>query len=703
MSIRREAGPTAGPSRPGSAVLCWLVVCFLGFGAHEVRARDPAKQESAEEASGLAVEAPLDVSPRNASYRIEAALDVESREIEGRQVLTWRNIQPVATDELCFHLYWNGFRNDHSTWLLADRLRKRSSIKKPGKDDWGFLEVEGARFEGTDRTSLLRYAPPEDNPHDRTVLILPLEHQVEPGETVQVELDWRARVPHTFARTGNRAEYYYIAHWFPKLGVLEPEGWNCHPFHANTEFFSDFGSYDVELTLPSELVVGATGRKVESSDLGNGTTLHRFRQDDVHGFAWTASPQFEVHERRFEAHGLPLVDMRLLLQPEHRSQADRLFDATAATLEHYGRWYGPYPYGHLTIVDPAYQSGTGGMEYPTIFTSGTRLFNPLGIGSPEGVTIHEAGHQFWYGLVANNEFEHAWLDEGLNTFSTARVAEVVYGPRKFSRRYLAPAGTGLRGFLPVLWPRIELSRAVHGNRLGRYLGSTAATADPLGTPSHRYLPTTGTRLSYDKTALMLATLENHLGWDQLQQVLSTFFRRWQYRHPKPDDFFAVFDELVEEDLDPFFDQVYHRSVRFDFAVDSVSSRPVGVHGWVGQGAERVYQTRPSGEDGNGYRTEVVVRRHGGIFPVDVLLVFADGHQVRERWNGAERWKSFVVVHEAKLDHAVVDPDRVLLFDESYTNNSRFLQSPTKLGTAKWASKWMLWLQETLAAFTFFAG
>ena len=98
------------------------------------------------------------------------------------------------------------------------------------------------------------------------------------------------------------------------------------------------------------------------------------------------------------------------------------------------------PYGHITVIDPAWKSGSGGMEYPTLFTAGTRLFNPEGGGRPEGVTIHEAGHQFWYGLVGNNEFEHAWIDEGLNTFSTARVADVEYDAQKFVERYLGSKG-----------------------------------------------------------------------------------------------------------------------------------------------------------------------------------------------------------------------------------------------------------------------
>ena len=142
----------------------------------------------------------------------------------------------------------------------------------------------------------------------------------------------------------------------------------------------------------------------------------------------------------------------LLLQPEHEAQADRHFAATRAVLKYYGEWFGAYPYGHITIVDPAWQSDAGGMEYPTLFTAGTRWLAPRGATQPEGVTIHEAGHQFWYGVVATNEFEHAWMDEGLNTFATARTIAEVFEPNYLVKRYFG-------GFIPWTFRDVPLSRA----------------------------------------------------------------------------------------------------------------------------------------------------------------------------------------------------------------------------------------------------
>ncbi len=650
------------------------------------------------------------LSPGNAGYTIEVRLDPEQRMLHGSQRLRWTNLQEQPTDELPFHLYWNAWRNDRSSWMLEDRIRGRSDHgDEIDREDWGWIEVAAMRLAGSDGAVVdleTRFESPDDgNPADRTVLVARLPAPVGPGETVIVEAEWSARVPQTFARTGVRGDFYFIAHWFPKLGVFEAGGWNCHQYHAATEYYSDYGAYDVAMTVPSGWVLGATGRETDRRDNGDGTTTHRYLQQDVHAFTWTTSPDYLVAEQTFEAAGLPSVEMRLLYQPEHSGQTDRHFAATRHALELYGTWYGAYPYGHVTVVDPAWGAGAGGMEYPTLFTCGTRLFNPLGGGSPEGVTIHEAGHQFWYGLVGNNEFEHAWIDEGLNTFSTLRVQFERYGKSFYVKRYFRPPGTESRGFLPVAFRQLEIDPWL--NRLGRYRPD--ATSDAEARPTWRYYPSSAGNITYSKTALWLVTLERWLGWSTLRDILSTFFERWRFRHPGPDDFVAVANEVSGRDLGPFFDQAYRGSEAFDYEVSSVASFPTPVEGWEEVTGEMVYREgadESALDDSAGetvYRSEVVVRRNGGaVFPVDVLLVFEDGSQVRRQWDGRYRWRLFVEERPSKLAWAEVDPDRVLALDLYPSNNSRRLKSSARLPAIKWASKWLIWFQDLLLGYGFFA-
>ena len=417
---------------------CFVLVTLAPDTVHRIATGGPGPSLSAQVPPAAAPRAPSEAaapgtmdpprSPRNANYSIDAHLDAAARTLTGSELITWRNISSRLAAELRFHLYWNGWKSTRSTFL-----RERVSRNRPPNDFSG-IEVTSialwppkgsAAAEPIDLTSARRFIAPDDgNDDDETVMEVPLPEPVEPGETVRIEVKWTARVPRTFDRTGAVGNFFFIAQWFPKLGVLEDGGWNAHQFHAATEFFSDYGVYDVRLTVPRGWTVGATGVERErQDDPQQGTTTHRYYQEDVHDFAWTTSPDYIEMTELFEHPRLPPVTMRLLLQPEHRAQAKRHFDAARTALTHYGEWFSAYPYGHLTIVDPAYQSGADGMEYPTLVTAGTEWLVPpeATSGTPEEVTIHEIDHQFFYGIVGTNEFEHAWMDEGITTYTAARA------------------------------------------------------------------------------------------------------------------------------------------------------------------------------------------------------------------------------------------------------------------------------------------
>lgn len=643
------------------------------------------------------------LSSRIASYTIDAELDVPGRSISATQTTTFRNTTTSPTDELRFHLYWNAWRNRRSSWMLEDRIRGRSDHgEDPGRDDWGWTRVSGVRLLPSGTPLVTRFSWPDDgNADDRTVFVAELPEPLAPGETVEVELTWESRIPRTFARTGYRGDYFFVAHWFPQLGVLEETGWNCHQFHASTEFFADYGVYDVSLTLPGRFVVGHTGKKVSESDLGDGRVAHRVRAEDVHGFAWAASPDFVERRDRFEHGDLPAVDIRLLLQPEHVSQAERHLAATKATLETYGTWYGPYPYDYLTVVDPAYRSGSRGMEYPTLFTCGTRLMNPPGGDEPEAVTVHETGHQFWYGVVGNNEVEHAWLDEGINTFSTNRTLEAMGSDKVVVRRYLAlPGKEKETGLFAVAFPELPASRWTRRtDRLRR-----AGLLDAPVLPSWLHDPAGGIRVSYDKASLWLETLARHIGWPETRAILAEMYRRHRFAHPRPEAFFAIANEVHGDDLDWFFDQVHYDSVVFDYGVAELTTLSAHQEGWVEQDGQMVHRPAIPVEVADRFRSEAVVRRYGnGRFPVEVLFVFADGHEVRETWGGAEVVKRFVFEREAKLDRVEIDPDHVLMLDTHRLNNTRRREpeEASSLAAARWAAAWLSWYQQLLNTAAFF--
>ena len=648
-------------------------VMMLAVGGRQA----PAQPEAQPLAQSAARTATLLQSPRNANYRISARLDPAARTITASETLTWRNISANATSTLQFHLYYNAWRDGDSTWLResarsADGKRIDVPPEEAGSIDVSSLRVlrNGA---ASDLTPAIRFIAPDDgNAKDRTVIEVALGPGVSvgPGEAIDVQIAWRSHVPRTFARTGARGNFFFIGQWFPKIGVLEDAGWNCHQFHLTTEFFADFGTYDVELTVPSSWPVGATGIEQSRKDNTDGTATHRYVQEDVHDFAWTTSPDYIERRERFEHPALPPVEMRLLLQPEHLSQAERHFAATRAALKSYGQWFGPYPYGHITIVDPAWQSGADGMEYPTLFTAGTHLFAPANWRDLEEVTVHETGHQFWYGIVASNEFEHAWMDEGLNQFSTARAMEA-FKPDLYAESFFG----GL-----VLWT-VNLPVTRENDRNGLPWFRQRMPVDAQSTPSFRYWSGSSSALSYAKTALWLHTLERMIGWETLQPAMSTYFSRYAFKHPGPQDFFATVNQASGQDLTWFFQQVNGTANVFDYSIELLTSEPA---------AKDMFHT-----------TVVVRRLREGIFPVDVVVTFENGERQQWRWDGRESWKTYEADRPVRAVSAEVDPDRVLLLDTNVTNNSVTLQPQGEAAARKWSLAWLLWLQGQLLTYGFF--
>jgi hypothetical protein len=652
-----------------------------------------------------------EASPRNASYTIEARLDPEKRTIAGTLVLEWRNTSDEALSSFPFHLYWNAFRNNLSTTARGEGRRAPEDRKREERT-FGWIQVKSVRLlDGAgpeaavrDLTPTMRYLTEDGNADDRTVMEVRTEKAIAPGETGRFRVEWDALMPHgSVGRAGWVHDYHFVVQWFPKIGVFWKGAWNCHPFYPWTEFFADFGVYDVKLTLPKGFVVGATGRLESRTDGPEGTETLRFVQEDVHDFAWTASRRFLERRARFDDAGYPPVDVRLLLQPEHAFLAERYLEAAKTALRTYGTWSAPYPYPQITVVDPAYGSASGGMEYPTLFTGGASVFAPPELQSPEGVTIHEAGHQFWYGLVASNEFEEAWLDEGFNTYMTSKASDHALGPEGWGRRYFgADSGRGARVGWPVVAPGVRIPRgseALVGLREG-------GEADVMARKAWTYRDGGSYSLnSYGKPALVLQTLEGLVGEETMVRVLRTYARRFRFAHPTTADFVAVVNEVTGRDWRSFFDQTFFSADVCDYGVE-VKSDPVRrPAGWF-EGGDRKLELRPPEkkarkvDDEGPFESRVTVLRHGEVvLPVELQVEFADGRRVAEAWDGRDRWVRFRYLG-AKVVRAVVDPRRKIAIDVSPSNNEWIdEEGPARRAATKWAARYLFWLQNLLELHT----
>jgi hypothetical protein len=310
------------------------------------------------------------------------------------------------------------------------------------------------------------------------------------------------------------------------------------------------------------------------------------------------------------------------------------------------------------------------------------------VQSPENVTIHEFGHQWWYGMVATNEFEHAWMDEGFNTYSTARAMDQWFDPNRVAMRYFG-------GFIPWTFDDIPLSR-LENDRLDGY--RLNAEADPPWIPTFTYWPGTARYISYNKTAVWLHSLEKQVGWPTMQRIMATYFERWKFKHPKPADFFDIVREVSGRGHVAFFDQVYRSSDTFDYGVQEFTSEELVYGGLPPTPGSFTYAIQPLM-----YRTVVVARRYGeATFPVDIVTTFENGERVKESWDGQDRRVIYVYERPSKAVTVQVDPDRVLLLDVDYTNNSRTLEPRTRAASVKWSLKWMTWLEDLMLTYGFFS-
>ncbi len=404
------------------------------------------------------------------------------------------------------------------------------------------------------------------------------------------------------------------------------------------------------------------------------------------------------------------------------THADRYFRAVFNALKYYGLWYGQYPYDTLTVVDVPRDSTTCCMEYPTFITVGTRLWPGKNGSSPEGVTVHEFGHQFWYGLVGNNEFEEAWLDEGFNTYSTGKVMEKSYGaPCRYEYVFGIPVAA--YPWLDVKLPRFPFA-GVKQVGVGPYFSCVKipertadrraylenAKDDDLVRNGWQYLDGSSySENSYGRVALTMRTLESYLGEDVMVRAMRTYQQRWRYRHPTTRDFIDVVNEVSGRDMNWFFEQFFTNSDLTDYAVTEIRNEPVkGKTGFYDEGGKRAYHSEETADAAfeksaeKLYRSTVVVRRLGETMaPVDVVVRFEHGAVEREHWDGQYRWTQFVYERPDKVASAVVDPDRKLAVEANFTNDSLRVTTDNR-GAAKWYVRWIFWLENLFFAAGFFS-
>jgi hypothetical protein len=563
------------------------------------------------------------------AYRIEARLDERAQQLDGRLRLHYRNESKRQLDTLWFHLHLNAFRPG-SRWAERDQQQSRERFQNLRDPDYAYERV--TRIDAAGR----RVVPSFPIAPDSTVMAVPLPRPLGPGDTITLALDWQARTSTTPRRQGRRGRHWDFAQWYPRIAVFDRDGWQVQPLLPQGEFYGEFADYDVTLDLAADQVVGATGVPVEGdpgweqaaavpgtrpmyqrgayttrsaarlgllpASPGNGRKHVRWRAADVHHFAWTTSPDY-----RYEGGARDEVAIHVLYQPGDTTWDEGVaVSRTADMLAWYDTIFGKFAWPQITNV---HRIEGGGTEFPMMMMNGS---------AGAGLIMHEGGHNYAHGILANNEWREGWLDEGFVSFLTSWAAEA----------------RGQRGG----WERsLQNIRQLE----------QAGQAQPVDLPGAEYRnERVYSTMTYTKAELVFRMLRDVMGETDLRAALRRYYQVNRLRHVREEDLLAALEEFHPEGLDWFFHQWLHTTATLDFSLGEIAARQRADGRWD---------------------VAIEVRRQGDAWMPVTVQVGSGRYRLTSM--DARQWLPLVLPERPA--EVVIDPDAVLI-ESDVTNNRRQL-------------------------------
>ncbi len=523
---------------------------------------------------GSASQAQTPYWQQEVATRIEVTLDDEKHFLHGFETLHYKNNSPDTLRYIYIHLWANAYKHDHTPFAEQQYEQGTTKFYYAKAAQRGYIDSLNFEVDGNG----LHYHSTEAAPDiARIDLLKPLL----PGAKITLTTPFRVKIPHVFSRLGHTEQAYFISQWFPKPAVYDRKGWHPISYLDQGEFYSEYGSYDVRITLPKNYVVMATGNllneeehqwldslasidwydttrypktAVKDSTPPSSTamkTLH-FHEDKVHDFAWFADKRYIVRKDSFAYDGDQnrAITVYTAFLPSYKKSWKNGTQHLKDALKIYGENVGPYPYKTIKAVQGDMKAG-GGMEYPTVTVI------DKAVGGAKEVIVHEAGHNWFYGILGSNERDHAWMDEGINSFYEKRTLRdtrdsskkptAITKKKKKSKRHI-PLNTAIIAQLAASGRDQKIAQTSKEFRAINY----------------------GMDVYY-KTAWFLEWLEAYMGKENFQSAMQDYYRIWQFKHPYPEDLRAVMEKHTDKPIDWFFDGLLHTDERIDFAIKSVKT------------------------------------------------------------------------------------------------------------------------------------
>ncbi len=524
-----------------------------------------------------------DYFQQDVAYEIHVTLDDSAHTLSAFESLQYTNNSPDVLEYIWFHLWPNAYKNNQTALEDQFRARRNSRMTFATEEERGYIDSLDFRSNGQSMEW-------EYHPDWIDVAKIYLPTPLQPGETVTIETPFYVKLPKVFSRLGHTGQHYEITQWYPKPAVYDKNGWHPMPYLDMGEFYSEFGTFDVHITLPNDYRIMATGdlvngeselvwldslskegdalyeldkksRKKALKELSKAKrsktgmkTLH-FHQENVHDFAWFADWKWIVRKGElFLGDSTKPITLWSMYLPKNSD----LWEHSIEYLHDSGYWYseffGDYPYNHITAVDGDMSAG-GGMEYPNITvisSGGTRDLL-------EFVIMHEVGHNWFYGILGNNEREAPWLDEGLNEFANVKYWEKKYGDRNESIMLQED-----------VQEKIGIGRNIQMKWLMGYMGyiiqANPGNDQAINLRAEEYTRSNYGSIVYGKTAVTFRFLQHYLGEEKMDNIMQHYYEAWKFKHPSQKDLEDAFSMFVEEDLSWFWENAIGSTKQIDYGV-----------------------------------------------------------------------------------------------------------------------------------------
>lgn len=479
-------------------------------------------------------------------YTIDVRLNDKEKTLDAFEKMVYQNNSPDTLNFIWFHLWPNAYKNDKTAF--SDQLLENgnTAFYFSGKNQKGYINRLDFKADGIT-------AKTEDHPQHIDIIKLVLPKPLPPGQKITITTPFHVKLPFNFSRGGYDGESFQITQWFPKPAVYDKNGWHPMPYLDQGEFYSEFGSFDVRITVPEKYIVAATGelQNEEETQFSKDKTqiptpenkTLRYKQDKVHDFAWFADKRFIVKQDTCALPSGRVIQVSSYYTPAQQKLWKNSLQYAKDALRFYSNEIGEYPYNTATVVQGPESFG-GGMEYPTI-----TVISPLSTAKELDVVIaHELGHNWFYGILASNERDHPWMDEGLNTFYEQKYAAMKYGRQTQ---------------IPDLLYETKLDRR---------------TAQSIESSSEEFTETNYFLAAYYGTAAAMRTVEKNLGKEEFKKRMQQYYEEWKFKHPQPQDLKKIFgittrlDELLMQPRKGFkiISPLKKGSIR-DYASDPVKN------------------------------------------------------------------------------------------------------------------------------------